>query len=484
MPRVLLFVATVCGVVAPPALAGDRALLTVLDAGLAPTVSASRAAAGGSPSLVQVHYDRARDLQERVRSAAPFSSSCHALGGWAARYASAEVASAEGFDRLDPGRARRWRSVAQVALVRLQAERRRCVPSAAVAGSAPPPLLDPRPSAASFGDVVAVAPPEADTAVLYANGQAAGSLGIAGGRARGRLVAPAGRYTLEVRFTRAGAPVGVARSAGVWLLPISASGVVREPSRDAALEAAIRTETKRFAGVSAVWVHDLATGAAASWNAGARFPAASTVKLGVLGAAMRRAGAQPEQSAAFHDLQGIAGWSSNLGANRQLRKVGGTAAVQAALFNLGATTSTYPGPYIVATALPPVDAPDPPPRVSRRLTTAYDLGAILATLHQAAVGDADAMARSRLTRNQARLALGLLLDSEQTGDNRGLFRDALGPGVPAAQKQGWISSARHSAAVVYTGHGPVVIVVLTYRPGITRAAAAALGAAIVRRAGA
>ena len=53
--------------------AGDRGLMVALDRGAASLAAASRAAAAGSPSLVQVHYDRARDLQEQVRAAAPFS---------------------------------------------------------------------------------------------------------------------------------------------------------------------------------------------------------------------------------------------------------------------------------------------------------------------------------------------------------------------------------------------------------------------------
>ena len=84
-----------------------------------------------------------------------------------------------------------------------------------------------------------------------------------------------------------------------------------------------------------------------------------------------------------------------------------------------------------------------------------------------------------MTRAQARLALGLLLSSEAAGDNLGLFRGALGSAVPAAQKHGWISSARHSAAIVYTPRGPVVVVALTYRTGLTRTAAARLGAELV-----
>jgi beta-lactamase class A len=332
----------------------------------------------------------------------------------------------------------------------------------------------------TFGDVVARAPVGADAATLYANGAVAGPLALAGGVARSRLTGGSGRYTLEVRFTRKGLAMGVARSAGVWLLPASAAEPVRAPVLDASLQAGVRATTAGFAGIVGVWLEDFRTGRAAAWNAGARFPAASTVKLGVLVEALRRMGPHPDASALFHDVRGIATWSSNLASNRLLGRVGGPGAVQRALARMGAISSTFTGPYIVATERPPVDAPQQPPRVSGRVTTAYDLGAVMTALHDAARGDPVALTRTRLSRTQARLALGLLLSSEAAGDNLGLFREALGPSGLAAQKHGWISSARHSAAVVYTERGPVVLVLLTYRSGLTRSQAARLGADLVR----
>ena len=479
MGRPILVVGCVLAFVAP-AVAGDRELVRALDAGLGPTAAASRAAAGGSPGLVQRHYDRARDLQEAVRRAGPFSVSCHSLGGWAARYAAAETAAAEGLDRLDPARARRQRHAAGVARARIAVARRVCTPGAARAAHGIPTLVDPRPGAVTFGDVVARAPVGADGATLSVNGVVVGPLALAGGFARFHLTGVSGRSTLEVRFTRRGVATGVARSTGVWLLPASAAEPARAPVLDQSLQAGVRAATAGFSGIAGVWLEDLRTGRAAAWNAGARFPAASTVKLGVLVEALRRMGPQPDTSALFHDVHGLATWSSNLASNRLVGTVGGSAAVQGALARMGATSSTFTGPYIVATERPPVDAPQPPPRVSGRVTTAHDLGAVLATLHDAARGDAAALARTRLSRAQARLALGLLLSSEAAGDNVGLFREALGSSALAAQKHGWISSARHSAAVIYTERGPVVLVLLTYRAGLTRFQAARLGAALVR----
>jgi hypothetical protein len=70
----------------------------------------------------------------------------------------------------------------------------------------------------------------------------------------------------------------------------------------------------------------------------------------------------------------------------------------------------------------------------------------------------------------------MLLRSLPVADNAGLFRRWLRKGTPAAQKQGWISSARHSAAVVYTARGPMVVVLLTFRePSVALSDAQRLG---------
>src|SRR4051812_4337334 len=63
-----------------------------------------------------------------------------------------------------------------------------------------------------------------------------------------------------------------------------------EGSRDAALSLELERLGRAFPGWGAFWVHDLRTGRTAGWNSDARFPAASTVKLAVLDAALRRFG--------------------------------------------------------------------------------------------------------------------------------------------------------------------------------------------------
>ena len=217
---------------------------------------------------------------------------------------------------------------------------------------------------------------------------------------------------------------------------------------------------------------------AAGIGAGVRFPAASTVKLGVLVAALDRFGPAAERSPVAHDLAALAGWSSNLAANRLVRLLGGgderrgVTVVEERLRRLGATASTYPGAYRAGTARTLV------PPATGRVTTARDLGRVLATLHAAAGGAAAAAARAGLTGREARLALRLLLAGERSGDNAGIL--GIPASLPAAQKHGWTSSTRHSAALLYPREGPVVVVVLTYRPGLEASAARRLGARVAR----
>jgi hypothetical protein len=190
----------------------------------------------------------------------------------------------------------------------------------------------------------------------------------------------------------------------------------------------------------------------------------------VLAAALRRLGPHPEEQASFSDLEALAGWSSNLAANRLARRIGGAEVAQAELRRLGAGSSTYRGNYIVGTAVPRA-----PPAVSATVTTARDLANALTTLQRAAIGDRAARASSGLSVHDARVALGLLLASQPAGDNIGLLRPALGSALPMAQKQGWLHDARLTAAIVYTARGPRVVVICAYEPGLSRASAQLLG---------
>jgi beta-lactamase class A len=246
-----------------------------------------------------------------------------------------------------------------------------------------------------------------------------------------------------------------------------------ERGTDAVRAARLAALGRRFPGWAAFWVHDLVTGRTAGWNSDAQFPAASTVKLGVLLAALARS-RHPERSPLDYDLRQMTRWSSNLAANRLLVRLGGPAAVEAALRRAGARRSTYPQGYRVGTALR-LDVQRQPPLVSGRVTTAHDLGRILYLLHAGALGNEGALRIDGLDRARSRYGLALLVASETRGNNEGLLRPWLPAGTPIAQKNGWLHDARHTAAIVYFRPGPKIVVVLTYLPNLRYAAASDLG---------
>jgi beta-lactamase class A len=249
-----------------------------------------------------------------------------------------------------------------------------------------------------------------------------------------------------------------------------------ERRRDTRIAAGLAAIGRGYDGWAALWYHDLRTGAWAGWNAEASFPAGSLVKLGAIGAALRR-WPRPERSPLWYDLRQLTGWSSNLAANRIVRAVGGERVVQDALRRLGATASTYPGPYRAGTSVSR-DAPKPPAHRHWRVTTAHDLGHMLYALNAAAAGNRYVTRQTGLDVTKARLALGLLAAAHAGGAHAGLIRPYVPATVRIARKEGWLSDLRGTAAIVY-GRNPKIVVVLVYRPRVTLAEARALARRVV-----
>src|SRR5918995_3790816 len=254
------------------------------------------------------------------------------------------------------------------------------------------------------------------------------------------------------------------------LAPLPGVGPGRGPTRpDAGLARRLAAAAARVNGAVGIWVHELGSGRYAGYRADTRFAAASTVKLGALVAGLR-ASPKPERSRWWYDVRQLGFWSSNLAANRIAARLG-YAAVGDGLRRLGMTSSTYPGPYRATTAWRP-------PGPHSRVTTARDLGRALHRLHAGAHGHARVLRLLALSRRQAIAGLRVLASAQPVRDNRGLVRPAV-PGATVAEKNGWLSDTRTTAAIVYRGERATVIVVEVYRPGITYAQAVRLGRDVV-----
>lgn len=250
------------------------------------------------------------------------------------------------------------------------------------------------------------------------------------------------------------------------LVPLPKASAGFGPRRpDGALARRLATAAASANGAVGIWVHDLSTGRYAGYEADTRFAAASTVKLGALVAGLR-ASPLPERSRWWYDVRQIGFWSSNLAANRLLSRLG-YGAVADGLRALGMTSSTYPGPYRATTAYRP-------PGPHTRVTTARDLGRALYRLHAAAHGDARVLRLLGLSRRQAVAGLRVLASSQPVGDNAGLLRPWLA-GATLAEKNGWLSDLRTTAAIVYRGGRATIVVVELYRPGVTYGEAKQLG---------
>ena len=456
-----LALAGAIGAVAPGAAAARDAALVDASRELLPAAEGAAARASGA---AQEAYDRARDLQEAVRGAAPVSPACRPLLLALGRYAAARVREMEGIDRP---------SATDVAAGRRAAEAARDAAARAAGGcrgtgaGAPRAVFGMSPSSdeAFFGAVVARAPRGAESARLSVDGRAAAEARIRDGRARFTPAVGVGRHDLRVTFERDGRTVGAAEARGAWRLPASARRAVPGSRADAAAARALREALARGPAYRAAWVQDLTSGATAGMGAATAFPAASTVKLGLLTGALARLGARPERSPDAYDLRAMTTFSSNLATNRLLARLGGVATAADGLRRLGARASTFPGGYVIGElqpGLPAARTGAAPPRVSGRVTTAQDLGRMLFSLHAAAVGTPAARRETGLTVHQARLALGWLLASEQRGDNASLLAGGVAPGTPIAQKNGWLNDARHAAGIVYAPEGPRITVLLTY----------------------
>lgn len=276
---------------------------------------------------------------------------------------------------------------------------------------------------------------------------------------------PSRDLTIRIAGLRDGKVVGRATATDVLGLPRAAGTVVLP--RETVRQAQVRLRRlPRPVDWAAAWAVDLASGRGASWNAGARFTAASTAKLPILMKYLIDLRRDAVGDRHWGDLRAMILESSNIAANTMLTAIGGdtttgAARVTAMMRRLGATRSDEAGGYIADDRR----APTPPNRVDSepesqccKLVTAHDLGVLLVELVRAANGTGRARALG-LTGRDARVALWLLAHASHPG----LFRPWTRWTV--AHKVGYIDAAWHDAAIVFSPQGTQVVVALTEARG-------------------
>ncbi|MEW6582709.1 MAG: serine hydrolase, partial [Actinomycetota bacterium] len=240
------------------------------------------------------------------------------------------------------------------------------------------------------------------------------------------------------------------------------------------VDRALQGEVAALAGgvpaVSGVYVQHLVTGCGAAVNAGAPFPAASTLKAAILVEAVRQAGGTPTPATA-RLLDRMIVDSDDRAANTVLGLLGGgsgPAAVTATLRRIGLTEALVRRPYIIEDARRartpiPVEATARPALYTNFIATPYELGRLMVSVHRAALGTG-ALRRAGISVRAARTQLlpRLLSVRDTTKIVAGLPR-----GMPVAHKTGYTTQVKHDAGIVYLPGGPVVVVAMTWsRSGV------------------
>jgi beta-lactamase class A len=255
----------------------------------------------------------------------------------------------------------------------------------------------------------------------------------------------------------------------VLVLPPGATPRERSPTLDPMLALQLGSLVRRHGGVSGFYVQDLRTGRGAAWNARARFPAASTLKLAIAVTVMRSLDGKPgprthlaglltrmlvaSDNASANDLEVWLAGSTSAGSDR----------VNATMRALGLNDSLMYGGYETtrrpAAATPiPIRVESQPSFGVGKYTTAWDLARLARAVYLAAAGKGPLLALG-VSGSEARYLLWLLA---QVSD-RGKLDRFLHPEAVVMHKAGWLPGARHDSGIVCYYGGAYVATVMTWR---------------------
>jgi beta-lactamase class A len=242
------------------------------------------------------------------------------------------------------------------------------------------------------------------------------------------------------------------------------------PRLDYALARRLHAVRRRHDGVHGIYVQDLRTGGGASWNAGARFPAGSTLKLAIAVTAFRRLDGPPAPDSRVRTLlSSMLIVSDNDAANELEAWIGGSVLAGSDRVNetmraLGLHDSLMYGGYEsprrpAAAASPiPVRVDAQPAFGLGKYSTAADLARLSRAVYLAAAGKGP-LPRLGVSGSEARHLLWVLA---QVPD-RGKLGRFLGRSATLFHKAGWIPGARHDNGIVVTREGAFVAAVMTWR---------------------
>ena len=334
----------------------------------------------------------------------------------------------------------------------------------------PPAIVAPAPREVSFGLVAGRAPVGTRRVIVHvgrfvaADEQLRGrsfslNVRLGGGPTRIRITAVDGRNRRSSRVIEQ-----------VYGLPPGSEPRERVPRLDPTLDRSIRLLAGRHGGTSGIYVQDLRTGRGAAWNAGARFPAASTLKLAIAVTVLRSLERKPGSGSQVAALLGkmLIGSDNDAANALEVWLAGSTSAgsdrVNQTLRALGLNDSLMYGGYEAsrrpaAAGRPiPIRAESQPAFGVGKYTTAADLARLARSVYLAATGRGPLL-RLGVTGAEARYLLWLLAQV----DDRGKLDRFVSPGSVVMHKAGWLENARHDNGIIAFSGGVYVAAVMTWR---------------------
>jgi len=328
-----------------------------------------------------------------------------------------------------------------------------------------PALVQPAPREISFGRIRGTVGAGTARVVVLVDGERRADEQLDGRRFDLRVKLPMRDVELRVVAEDALGNHAETRVGPVLGLPAAEEGAAEKTHEDAGLEREVDDLVDGFPGIAAVYVENLETGAGAAWNARARFPAASTVKLAIAIEVLRTLGEKPAEGSGLDNLLSLMLVDSdNTAANELLAWLGGSETsgaerVNGLLSDLDVEDTHLYGGFLVANPGPIPLTIEREPEFEGKYTTAWDLAQLHRAVHLAAGGTGPlTQIDGEFTPSDARFLLWTLAHSADTGKlDRYVGSDAIVP-----HKAGWVTEARHDAGIVYTPEGAFVAAVMTY----------------------
>jgi beta-lactamase class A len=350
----------------------------------------------------------------------------------------------------------------------------------------PPAIVAPAPREVSFGLVAGLVPAGTRRIIVRIDERVLADRPLRGRSFSLRVPMPATGFPLRVTAVDVLNRRSSSVVTPVYGLPLGAEPRLRSPSLDTALARSVGSLVRRYGGTSAVYVQDLRTGRGAAWNARARFPAASTLKLAIAVTVLRALEGKPDAGTRLDALlREMLIRSDNASANALEVWLAGSTSAGSARVNetmraLGLNDSLMYGGYEVrrpASGAPiPIRIESQPSFGVGKYTTAWDLARLARAVYLAAAGKGPLL-RLGVSGSEARYLLWLLA---QVSDGGKLDRYFDGSAV-LLHKAGWLPSARHDNGIVAYRGGAYVVTVMTWRTGAADALTGRVSLAALQR---